>query len=295
MLHNKNNRATFKHFDLELIDPEFGSKLTDLIIELDYLRKKRLTGSTHPSVFFQLKHIFHMLESIGSARIEGNHTTIAEYIETKFVKEKSKDENILEILNSEEAIEFIEANVIESDINRTFISELHKIVVNNLVREGSKNPGEFRNSNLIIQESKHNPPDFTRVLDYMEELFLFINNETSEKYDLLKTAIAHHRFAWIHPFDNGNGRTVRLLTYAMLVKQGFNSNLLSDIFPYDHPKYIEIDTKVEKTLTEYKELFKNIKYKNMNDDYSFILLEEQNKTNYLLGLLHKFKKRLLNL
>jgi len=222
MLHNKNNRATFKHFDLELIDPEFGSKLTDLIIELDYLRKKPLTGSTHPSVFFQLKHIFHMLESIGSARIEGNHTTIAEYIETKFVKEKSKDENILEILNSEEAIEFIEANVIESDINRTFISELHKIVVNNLVREGSKNPGEFRNSNLIIQESKHKPPDFTRVLDYMEELFLFINNETSEKYDLLKTAIAHHRFAWIHPFDNGNGRTVRLLTYAMLVKQGFN-------------------------------------------------------------------------
>jgi len=51
MLHNKNNSATFKHFNLELIDPEFGSKLTDLIIELDYLRKKPLTGSTHPSVF----------------------------------------------------------------------------------------------------------------------------------------------------------------------------------------------------------------------------------------------------
>jgi UDP-N-acetylglucosamine 2-epimerase len=47
-----------------------------------------------------------------------------------------------------------------------------------------------------------------------------------------------------------------------LVKQGFNSNILSDIFPYDHPKYIEIDTKVEKTLTQYKKLFKNIKYNN---------------------------------
>ena len=42
------------------------------------------------------------------------------------------------------------------------------------------------------------------------------------QYDLLKTAIAHHRFVWIHPFTNGNGRTVRLLTYTMLVKQGFN-------------------------------------------------------------------------
>ncbi|HEX9513927.1 MAG TPA: hypothetical protein VF939_25725 [Puia sp.] len=32
---------------LQLVEPSFGSKLTDLIIELDYLRKKPLTGSTH--------------------------------------------------------------------------------------------------------------------------------------------------------------------------------------------------------------------------------------------------------
>jgi Fic family protein len=55
----------------------------------------------------------------------------------------------------------------------------------------------------------------------MEELFQFINDLTQPKYDLLKTAIAHHRFVWVHPFTNGNGRTVRLLTYAMLIKQGF--------------------------------------------------------------------------
>lgn len=56
----------------------------------------------------------------------------------------------------------------------------------------------------------------------MNELFEFINNHDSHKYSLLKTAIAHHRFVWIHPFTNGNGRTVRLFTYAMLVKLGFN-------------------------------------------------------------------------
>ena len=73
----------FKHFDLKLVEPSFESKVTDLIIELDYLRKKFLGGSTPPYIFFQIKHIFHMLESIGSARIEGNRTTILEYIETK--------------------------------------------------------------------------------------------------------------------------------------------------------------------------------------------------------------------
>ncbi len=31
-----------------------------------------------------------------------------------------------------------------------------------------------------------------------------------------------HRFAWIHPFGNGNGRVVRLLTYILLIKYGFN-------------------------------------------------------------------------
>ena len=32
--------ADFKYFDLKIIEPTFGSHLTDLIIELDYLRKK---------------------------------------------------------------------------------------------------------------------------------------------------------------------------------------------------------------------------------------------------------------
>ena len=51
--------ASFNHYPLKIIDPSFGSSLTDLIIELDYLRKKPHGGSTHTKVFFQLKHIFH--------------------------------------------------------------------------------------------------------------------------------------------------------------------------------------------------------------------------------------------
>jgi len=56
----------------------------------------------------------------------------------------------------------------------------------------------------------------------MKELFDWLNRKEPPKYDLLKIAIAHHRFMWIHPFTNGNGRTGRLLTYALLVKSGFN-------------------------------------------------------------------------
>jgi len=221
--------AVFNHYDLKLVAPTFDSTLTDLIIELDYLRKKQLGGSTHPKVFFQLKDIFHTLESIGSARIEGNNTTITEYIESKLSESKVVASSIREIQNIEKAMAFIEENVNDSPINRAFLSEMHKMIVVDLQAppdgEGDATPGHYRKVNLKINKSSHKPPDWLKVEDYMNELIEFVNKEDRPKYDLLKTAIAHHRFVWIHPFGNGNGRTVRLFTYAMLVKAGFNVNV----------------------------------------------------------------------
>lgn len=223
------SEAKFLHFDLKLIEPSFGSKLTDLVIELDYLRKKSLGGTTHPKVFFQLKQIFHTLESIGSARIEGNNTTIAEYIETKLSEPENVSSGIKEIQNIEKAMEFIEEHVKDYPINRACVSEMHKMIVDGLVPppngEGDNTPGAYRKINLKINKSAHHPPEWVRVEEYMSELLDFIGKEESPKYDLLKAAIAHHRFVWIHPFGNGNGRTVRLFTYAMLIKTGFNVNI----------------------------------------------------------------------
>ncbi len=223
------SEAKFIHYDLKLVEPSFGSTLTDLIIELDYLRKKQLGGSTHPKVFFQLKHIFHTLESIGSARIEGNNTTIAEYIETKLTETKKVPPSIKEIQNIEKAMAFIEQNVNDQSINRAFLSEMHKMIVDGLLPppegEGDSTPGVYRKRNLKINKSAHRPPEWLKVDDYMNELIDFVNREDSPKYDLLKAAIAHHRFVWIHPYGNGNGRTVRLFTYALLIKTGFNVNV----------------------------------------------------------------------
>jgi Fic family protein len=236
----------FKYFELKLLEPAFGSKLTDLIIELDYLRKKKLGGSTHPRTFFQLKEIFHILESIGSARIEGNRTTIAEYIEARLHDEGTTDEKIREIQNMEKAMDFIDENIRNYPINRMLVSELHKMVVAGLSpqREGDATPGEYRMQNVRIARSQHMPPDYTQVPHYMDELFEFIQKDTSPKYDLLKTALVHHRFVWIHPFRNGNGRAVRLFTYAMLVKQGFNIDVgrivnPTAVFCNDRQKYYD--------------------------------------------------------
>lgn len=235
---------------VELVTPSFDSPVTDLIIELDHLRRNRLTGSTVAPIFFQLKEIFHLLESLESARIEGNRTTLAEIVDRHIGIEGSneeRNEEYQEIANVKTAIDFIVANVADCKIDKIFLSEIHKRVVQGLSpgKEGDFTPGMYRTGNVKIAGAKHIPPEFLHVDKMMDDLIDFINRGDSSKYDLLKIAIAHHRFAWIHPFSNGNGRTVRLLTYAMLVKQGFNIQVgriinPTAVFCNDREKYYNL-------------------------------------------------------
>ena len=208
---------------LRLVSPDFDSGLTDTVIELNHLRRLELRGTTAPWLFFQLKNIFHILESVGSARIEGNRTTISEYIEKKIEHKERSGEQYSEIANVEAAMEFIENSIEENtEITHHFIKELHSLVVDELSAECDKTPGAYRTWNVEIAQASHIPPDHLHVQTFMDELVAFMNQKSDDKYELLKTAIAHHRFAWIHPFGNGNGRVVRLLTYALLIKYGFN-------------------------------------------------------------------------
>ena len=214
----------FSHHDLSLLNPSFDSPLVDVLTELEHLRRLQLRGTTPAQVFFQLKHIFHMLESLGSARIEGNHTTLADYVESKLEGDlQAPSDQLRELENIEVAMAYIEESIQPDDgLTERFIRELHAITVKDLVREGDATPGTYRQAQVKIAQAEHLPPEFIQVPHYMQELVAFINESHPPKYDLIKVALAHHRFGWIHPFGNGNGRVVRLLTYALLIKYGFN-------------------------------------------------------------------------
>lgn len=213
----------FQHTELKLVEPPYDSPLTRVVMELQYLRRQRLGGSTPPPIFFQLKTFFHLLESIASARIEGNRTTLVEAVDASLSEGEEQRDEIREISNLESAMSFIEEHIKpEADITSGFALELHKRVVAGLAREGDSTPGQYRKGNVAITNSRHRPPDGAVLQDYLKEFFDFINMPPDPAFDLLRIAIAHHRFAWIHPFNNGNGRVVRLLTYALLVAKGFD-------------------------------------------------------------------------
>ena len=128
--------------------PDFTSTLTSVLIELEKLRTKKLITKVHPKIFFQLKGVFHLLESLESARIEGNNTTLKELVEKQINNEELDDnEKIEELVNIQKAIDFIEQKVNEEfKIDESFIFEIHNIVTKDLdiKKEGSSNPGMFR-------------------------------------------------------------------------------------------------------------------------------------------------------
>jgi Fic family protein len=215
----------FVHHPLRLLNPSFDSPLLDVLTDLEHLRRLQIQGTTPLPVFMQLKQVFHVLESLASARIEGNHTTLADYVEARVIDGPNRSEQLQEIANIEHAMQQVEDSVEPgTPVTEHLLRGLQATTVDGLKREGDTTPGAYRQGAVKIAQADHLPPEAPQVPDYMTELVAFINRADPPKYDLMKVALAHHRFAWVHPFGNGNGRVVRLLTYAMLIKYGFRVN-----------------------------------------------------------------------
>lgn len=205
---------------------DFQSDLVEKIVELERIRGELGTGSTPSDLFLELHALFKLLTSIASARIEGNHTTILDAVigvRDNVASAGKPVDNIHEILNIQKAMAFVDESDLTVDITHSYIRELHRIAVQGLVREGDATPGQYRIVNVEIGQSQHRPPEHYSVHSDMGTLLDFVNQPAKTHEQLLHVAIAHHRFLWIHPFQNGNGRVSRLLTYVMLAKHGFVS------------------------------------------------------------------------
>ena len=76
----------------------------------------------------------------------------------------------------------------------------------------------YRNGPVYIRRSRHVPPPREAVLDAMEELFDLI---AAEPHAAARAVLAHHLFAFIHPYFDGNGRIARFLMNVLLVTAGY--------------------------------------------------------------------------
>jgi Fic family protein len=202
--------------------------------------KKKELDKKRPLPAVALKRIkedMYIEWSYNSNGIEGNTLNLNEtrivLQDGMTVKGKSLREH-LEIANHHEAIDFVE-NIAQkkTGITEKNILRIHEIVMLKIEKEFA---GRYRNGAVRIMGVNFIPPNPLKVQLLMEELTNFINTNSLKLGDIEMAAILHHRFAWIHPFFDGNGRTVRLLMNLFLMRKGYPPAI---ILKNDRKKYYE--------------------------------------------------------
>jgi Fic family protein len=96
------------------------------------------------------------------------------------------------------------------EVTVAMICELNAIAVADLV----PNPGGVRTRDVVIEFSSHEPPPWQDVPSLLEEMCEKLN---AGELDPIETgAYALWRINWIHPFEDGNGRTARAVAYLVI-------------------------------------------------------------------------------
>ncbi len=170
-----------------------------------------------------------------SNSIEGNTLTLQEtkmVIEEGFtIKGKSLREHF-EAVNHQDAIAFVEGLVNKKYVlTDTDILKIHALVLQKIEKDFA---GRYRNSGVRITGANFVPPNALKIDALMTELVQWVND--SDIDTVIKATIFHHRFVWIHPFFDGNGRTARLLYNLLLMKDGFPPAI---ILKNDRKKYYD--------------------------------------------------------
>lgn len=172
-----------------------------------------------------------------SNAIEGNTITLQE---TKMIIEdgitvrgKSLREHF-ETVNHQDAIDYIYTIAKPAYIiNEKDVLETHSLVLSKIEKDFA---GRFRNSGVRITGANFMPPNALRISDYIDELIEWVNTDAEKLHPVVAACVFHHRFVWIHPFFDGNGRTVRLLFNLLLMKEGFPPAI---ILKNDRKKYYD--------------------------------------------------------
>lgn len=248
---------------------DYETKLIDLPLFKKLEKASRLLGqvNNHISVeVFQHDFIISTLkniESLESAKIEGttgNLEDLYKYDDLDF--NQKKELKLFSAINYRRTIDKLEdISQGDKDISIRLIRETHQMLtMNDPATAGS--PGVFRTKDVKIRNNKLGdfyPPSHMIVNDLMLELIDF-SKILIKVPDLIKIAILHYQFESIHPFEDGNGRTGRLLINLNFLQNELLSKPilnLSEFFENNREDYIYYLRSVSdnKTYIEWLDFF----------------------------------------
>lgn len=162
-------------------------------------------------------------EAAVSSKIEGTISTVSDVL-LYDASGQAKHSDTLQVSNYRQAMNYAITQLASGrELSPHLIKTLHGILLQNVRCKGPL--GKFRDDKVWIGEKSTDPiekaiyipPEHHLINEYIENLFLYLNNGTDSA--LIKTGIAHYQFEAIHPFGDGNGRIGRLLIPLILYQK----------------------------------------------------------------------------
>jgi Fic family protein len=202
--------------------------------------KKHVLQSSRPLPTIALQKIKESLSiewTYNSNSIEGNTLSLREtqmvIQEGITIKGKSLREHF-ETHNHDKAIDYLYSIVNDKYILRSIdILELHRLVLRSIEDDFA---GRIRNGGVRISGANFTPPNASKVSNLLDDLIHFVNTNPLSLNTIELATVFHHKLVWIHPFFDGNGRTVRLAMNLLLMRCGFPPAI---ILKNDRKKYYE--------------------------------------------------------
>ena len=171
-----------------------------------------------------------MEEAIRSSQLEGATTTrrVAKELLRSGREPQNRSEQM--ILNNYRALQFMR-NEMGDILTPEGVLELHRIVADGTLDDPGaagrlQTPGEERVAVYDRDDGRriHKPPAAEELPGRLQRLCDFANeNENSEQFvhPVIRAILLHFCLAYDHPFEDGNGRTARILFFWSMREQGY--------------------------------------------------------------------------
>ena len=187
-------------------------------------------------------------EAVASTRIEGGLSDILALYRYQIDETDDERHDAEEVNNHIKAMRFGLERLESLPVSLRLIREVHEMLMSG-ARGQQRRPGEFRTVQAIIsgpiggiQNARYVPPPHANMMPALHALENFWH-EPSDLPILVQLALIHYQFEAIHPFEDGNGRTGRLLLTLLLCSRGYLTHhwlYLSDYLDARRQDYVDL-------------------------------------------------------
>lgn len=185
--------------------------------------------------------------------IEGNELSL---VQTKKLLEGESvvahDRDVQEVINYRNVMKLIDdLSQKRGNYDKEMLLEIHKETVDKIVDQ--EKSGVFRKTQVVIKEETTGevilrPPSHVEIPYLLDSFFEWFNSdEAKDIHPILRAGICHYILVSIHPFVEGNGRTVRAFATLVLVREN-----------YDIKRFFSFEEYFDKDLASYYGAFSEV-------------------------------------